>query len=419
MKLNNCVTSFLFLICLFLSTVVNAQMYRLVEQVNGYMYQGSFHSYDSTAHWYSPTTMRGSNYSSDTVKSDSAFMTRNIVFGVGDPYLLYESTYDSNDMLVSVYREEYDKVLGYLPLYADSFVRSNGKVTEWRHYGVDHVQPQKPLVNRDSYKYFYDVNGKLVKIEEYWYGSFYYAPRLMLLRHYMYNANGLLIKDSVSTIDNIPVVWTPLYVVEYDYDVSNNRTSKKKYKIDMQGNRVSDSAHFYSYNSNDELIKDSMYSDMQNVSTVHTYTYNAKGYIASDTFISDEKVEWNFTTYDYTTFDYIKQSTRYDYDTTNNVYFPYYIRKYFYEEYWPLGIKETTLKSSDMVLYPNPATHVLYINTSEAYTQGRIYNSMGQLVQTVNANSKQVNIEALPAGSYYLQLTTNDKVMSKSFTIVR
>ncbi len=70
-------------------------------------------------------------------------------------------------------------------------------------------------------------------------------------------------------------------------------------------------------------------------------------------------------------------------------------------------------------LYPNPATSVLHINASEAYTQGRIYNSMGQMVKVVNANSKQIDVTQLPAGNYYLQLTTNDKTVNKRFTVVR
>lgn len=85
----------------------------------------------------------------------------------------------------------------------------------------------------------------------------------------------------------------------------------------------------------------------------------------------------------------------------------------------PVKVSGVVSKAEELVVYPNPATNLLHINTSEAYTQGRIYNSMGQVVQVVNANSQQVNIEALPVGNYYLQLTTDNKVMSKQFSVLR
>ncbi|MBE7169839.1 MAG: T9SS type A sorting domain-containing protein [Williamsia sp.] len=72
------------------------------------------------------------------------------------------------------------------------------------------------------------------------------------------------------------------------------------------------------------------------------------------------------------------------------------------------SVAETTLPSSFMVVYPNPAseTIVVDINTKEAVS-GKlvIFNAAGQpvLSQQFNSNHAVVSISQLPAGIYYLR----------------
>lgn len=78
-------------------------------------------------------------------------------------------------------------------------------------------------------------------------------------------------------------------------------------------------------------------------------------------------------------------------------------------EQWHEGINETMGK--DLVVYPNPATGILIVETQDfASLQGkseyRIKNLIGQTIASglINAENQQINIEKLPAGMYFITI---------------
>ncbi len=66
-------------------------------------------------------------------------------------------------------------------------------------------------------------------------------------------------------------------------------------------------------------------------------------------------------------------------------------------------------------VYPNPVKDILHISKSENVTLAEIYNMAGQKVySTTSVNKSGLNLSALPAGNYILQMTVNGKTESTS-----
>ena len=66
--------------------------------------------------------------------------------------------------------------------------------------------------------------------------------------------------------------------------------------------------------------------------------------------------------------------------------------------------------SSSLVLYPNPVKDILSVSSSELIEHIQIININGSVVKSVRAglNHFNINIEKLPAGLYFVRLTTID-----------
>lgn len=74
-----------------------------------------------------------------------------------------------------------------------------------------------------------------------------------------------------------------------------------------------------------------------------------------------------------------------------------------------LGVQGNAL--SGLKYYPNPVGSALNINYPEAITNIKIFNALGQVVLTANPNAVNpvVNVQALPAGNYFMQIQSSEK----------
>ena len=81
----------------------------------------------------------------------------------------------------------------------------------------------------------------------------------------------------------------------------------------------------------------------------------------------------------------------------------------------PTGIKED-FKDVYLMMYPNPATDNLTIQTTE---QGiiEILNIEGQLMESiaVNGNKTNINVSTLPDGVYFVEMKTEKGIAVKKF----
>ncbi|MEZ4915948.1 MAG: SGNH/GDSL hydrolase family protein [Chitinophagales bacterium] len=73
-------------------------------------------------------------------------------------------------------------------------------------------------------------------------------------------------------------------------------------------------------------------------------------------------------------------------------------------------------EESTLVLFPNPAEHILRINKNEASISSiKIYNSLGQLCLQQQNNSTSINVESLNSGFYKVAITMDSKVIMRNF----
>ena len=73
--------------------------------------------------------------------------------------------------------------------------------------------------------------------------------------------------------------------------------------------------------------------------------------------------------------------------------------------------------STTMSVYPNPATNKLQVESTESIEQYEIYDITGAMLRhdAVGHNAFTLNIEALPAGTYLLKLTSESGVQTRRF----
>lgn len=75
-----------------------------------------------------------------------------------------------------------------------------------------------------------------------------------------------------------------------------------------------------------------------------------------------------------------------------------------------LGIE--TVQKMSFKVYPNPTKNILNIETTTDIAKVEIYNTLGQLVNSVAGNKKELDLSALNNGIYFLNIITADNQKS-------
>lgn len=73
----------------------------------------------------------------------------------------------------------------------------------------------------------------------------------------------------------------------------------------------------------------------------------------------------------------------------------------------PLSIDEPDQLSTQLLVYPNPATDVLNLN--DTYEQVQVYNMQGQLILS-KSKSNQLYVSELPPGTYFVRVNDGSSV---------
>lgn len=409
--------------------IADAQMYRLIEEVHeSYPDSSVYYSIDSTIYLYSKNTNRGSSYNADTVNYDSMYYYEGYSKGNLKIDQIAGCTYTTDGKLISRNVQGQDTYFTNRWRYdygADSIWRTNGLVTLHRVYDLKpNYNPWiLDLVLTNEYNYSYNANKQLVYMEAYLWGDIYTYPRR---HHYFYDANGALVKDSLS--GQGAGVYSAWMNTEYDYNSAGQKVSAKAFDpVNAQGVAKLKYQNYYSYNAQGLLAEDSLYNFEKSTYTVHKYLYNPQGLIMVDTIRNNDLSKYYFVTYDYTSFDYIDQKVQWNYDTTLKTFYRRSISKYKYAHYWPVGISSIHDHSDELVLYPVPANDLLNVKWQHkgiTILQARIVNMQGQTVlswqdEVDNVYQKQMMINNLPEGQYYLQLVADGAMYRKVFTVLK
>ena len=82
--------------------------------------------------------------------------------------------------------------------------------------------------------------------------------------------------------------------------------------------------------------------------------------------------------------------------------------------------------SDKILLYPNPANTVIYLQTPTVFTTNTkaiIYNNLGQIVKTILVNNEtnllEISTSELNAGFYSLQVSSETNPIVKQFIVIR
>lgn len=92
---------------------------------------------------------------------------------------------------------------------------------------------------------------------------------------------------------------------------------------------------------------------------------------------------------------------------------------YFWTIQGSSGIVENNLLT--ISLYPNPVRNTLFIKDFDGLKEAKIFSSDGMVLKTLSVNASEglsnmeINVQNLPAGTYFLQMTEDGKTTLKSF----
>jgi len=77
----------------------------------------------------------------------------------------------------------------------------------------------------------------------------------------------------------------------------------------------------------------------------------------------------------------------------------------------PTLINQSSAQIKHFTIYPNPSRNLLYIKsiTGIAWSELKIYNTLGQMLLAEKENKTTINISQLPVGMYCLQLFDNER----------
>jgi hypothetical protein len=91
----------------------------------------------------------------------------------------------------------------------------------------------------------------------------------------------------------------------------------------------------------------------------------------------------------------------------------------------PLTSTNELLKPSQITAYPNPATGALFVDFDEVQVSGKmnlnVYDMHGKLLLTNTQAASQhmkIDISTLPTGNYTLQITGENMIVGKRFTVI-
>ncbi|TXF79115.1 BspA family leucine-rich repeat surface protein [Chryseobacterium sp.] len=79
-----------------------------------------------------------------------------------------------------------------------------------------------------------------------------------------------------------------------------------------------------------------------------------------------------------------------------------------------LGTDETDIKSS-LSIYPNPATHSIFIKSKEKIKSAEIIDASGRVISGVLNPDGVINIKQLPKGNYFLKIETSNNKKTVKF----
>jgi len=252
-------------------------------------------------------------------------------------------------------------------------------------------------IESNKSEYTYDANGNLTSWIYYSWNTGNTAWRENQKQESTYDANGNRTLHIAYTWDAGNNTWRENYKHEYTYDANGNQTLDIYYTWDAGNNTWRESQKVeYTYDANDNQTLQISYSwDAGN----NTWRENRKEESTYDLSISKEDL---LQPYNFAYNNKILEWKDYTWSGTDWVYSSTYT---FYWSEHSVGIAEMQNLSSVQV-YPNPAQNTLYIESSEAMEQVRVYDISGRELIQLPYPAQSIDISTLANGIYIIKVKT-------------
>lgn len=78
-----------------------------------------------------------------------------------------------------------------------------------------------------------------------------------------------------------------------------------------------------------------------------------------------------------------------------------------------LNVQEQIKTENTIIIYPNPFTNGINLSNGEKIKSLFIYDSLGKLIKTIHQPSKQISLEYLSAGTYFVVAKMNNETEQK------
>lgn len=263
-------------------------------------------------------------------------------------------------------------------------------------------------------------------------------------RYFAYDVNGVLMEDSL--MENMGGnVWAIEQKCVYAYDMNGNLTSLTINNTYNNGAYEPAEEDHFTYNNNDQMIT-SMYAYYDGNNMVPTYKDSFEYTTGFDFYTKDNYYSWDdangvweddghadrilntdmkpemVLTYSWDGTNSVQEmEEHYMYDVngnpihdslflfTNNTIDedPVYVTHFYYEEYSDLSVGRTAGAQPDILVYPNPVTDVMTINSSSNEAMNlQLVNALGQTVKKARTTGQgKLSIGNLTPGMYWLTVT--------------
>ncbi|ARV14167.1 T9SS type A sorting domain-containing protein [Polaribacter sp. SA4-12] len=286
------------------------------------------------------------------------------------------SEWDSGkDEWISMYIDDYYYTSGILSSEINSYW--NNDTSEW--------------VLNSKWDYFYDMFA-LAEEVFYWRDAFEneWVQESRFLYEYGIglNAMPILTIETAFIWDPEKGNWQNYYKDEYQYDNNYNRTTASYFNwIETPG----EWAQYYK----DEFIFDLNYSFSD---LIVPFNYGEE--------IDDTSVYFSNMVIGYR-----------GYESVNQIWEDNMKMLFFYSDYTnSLSIDDEILTQS-IVLYPNPVSDILFIDSEIAITKIEIYSVLGQKVKEISSDFKSISFKDLKDGIYIVKIQAENLSVSQKIII--
>jgi len=237
---------------------------------------------------------------------------------------------------------------------------------------------------------------------------------------YLYDTNGFLTQKIYFDWDSITGLWMNDFQAEYSYEEKENLTQNLYSKWDSASELwINDIKESYSYNDSSYLTQNINYqwdtlSNQWNINFKNEYSYpysvSQRNLILPLFFYENEnEIDINA----------LASGLKYQWDSNASGWLVSNKRDLFFSDY--NGIVNSVINNefSDFLIYPNPASDIIYIEAPEKLKDAifQLYNINGSIIYQMEG-AKTIQVSQFAKGLYFLKAIAGGKTLTIKKVII-